>query len=114
METKLQGMETWGTIKPKYDSLGLIYLIRNVTHRRDDTAHEIIGIVRADKDLIFLHQKEHISLTQYLAEFNARTEVVTGAGGKPGQHPAAMNLVGADKCLEVDSLATEQSKEKRG
>ena len=38
METKFQGMETWGTINPKQDGLGIISLIRDVTHKRDETA----------------------------------------------------------------------------
>ena len=45
------------------------------------------------------HKKEHISLTQYLAEFKARTEVVTGAGGKPEHHPAAVKLVNLEQGL---------------
>ena len=53
------------------------------------------------------HKKEHISLTQYLAEFKARNEVVTGAGGKPWHHPAAVKLVDAEQVMYIDSLAAE-------
>ena len=38
---------------------------------------------------------------------------MTGAGGKPGNHPAEVNLVNVEQCLEVDSLAVEESKENR-
>ena len=55
----------------------------------------MLGIVQSDKELMIFHQKEYISLTQYLAEFKARNEVVAGAGVKPGKNPAAVNLVGA-------------------
>ena len=63
MDTNLQGLETWGTINTKKDGLGLITLICNVTHRRDDTAQAMANTVRADKDLMICHKKEHISLT---------------------------------------------------
>ena len=49
METKLQCMETWGTIDPKQDGLGLIALIRDVTYRCDKTAQAILNIVQAEK-----------------------------------------------------------------
>ena len=62
---------------------------------------------------MLFHKKEHISLTQYLAKFISRTEVVTGLGGNPGQHPAAVNLVSAEKVFEVDIPTTEEFKEKR-
>ena len=57
METKLQIMETCGTIDPKQDSLGLISLIRDVIHRRDDMAQAMIDIVVKDKELMLCHQK---------------------------------------------------------
>ena len=59
------------------------------------------------------HQKEHILLSQYLAEFNASTEVVTAAKINPGQHPVAVKLVGAEQGFEVDILAAEESIENR-
>ena len=60
MKTKIQGMETWGTIEPKQDGLGMIKLIRDVTYRCDKMSQEMIGIVRVDKDLMLFHQKQHI------------------------------------------------------
>ena len=78
METKLQGMETWSTIKPKQDGFGMISIIHNFMHRLDETVKAMLDIVQADKDLMLCHQKYHISLTQYIAEFKSRTEVVTG------------------------------------
>ena len=57
MKTKIQGMETWGTIEPKQDGLGMIKLIRDVTYRCDKMSQEMIGIVRVDKDLMLFHQK---------------------------------------------------------
>ena len=45
MDTKLQGMETWVIIKPNQDVLGMIYLVRNVTHKRYETAQAILDIV---------------------------------------------------------------------
>ena len=57
METKLQIMETWGTIDPKQDSLGLIALIRDVIHRRDEMAQAMLDIVVEDKELMLCHQK---------------------------------------------------------
>ena len=93
METNLQVMENWSTIYPKQDGLGLISLICNVTHRRDETDQEILNIVRADKELILCHQKDHIALTQYLADFKEITEIVSGAGGNPGHHPASVTLL---------------------
>ena len=59
------------------------------------------------------HQKEHILLSQYLAEFNASTEVVTAAKINTGQHPVAVKLVGAEQGFEVDILAAEESIENR-
>ena len=106
-------METRGTIDPKQDGLGMIDLIRYVTHRRDDTAQSTLDTFQEDKDLMLCHQKLHILITQYLAEFKARTEVVTVAGGKPGKHPSTVKLVGAEQCLEVDSMTAEESTENR-
>ena len=107
METKLQGMETWSTIDPKQDGSGIIDLIPDVTHRHDETAHEIIYIVQADKYLMLCHQKEHISLTRYISEFKASNEIVTGAGGKPVHHQAALNMVCADQGFYLDSLVVD-------
>ena len=76
--------------------MGIIPLIHDVTHRRDETPQEMIDIVRSDKEMMLCHQKEHIFLTQYLAEFKSRTDVLTGVGGKPGNHIVAPKLVNAE------------------
>ena len=57
METKLQGMETWGKIDPKQDGSGIVALIQDVTHRHDDTVQAMLDIVQADKELMLCHQK---------------------------------------------------------
>ena len=57
METKLQGMETWGKIDPKQDGSGMVALIQDVTHRHDDTVQAMLDIVQADKELMLCHQK---------------------------------------------------------
>ena len=44
MGTKLQGMETWGTIDPKKGGLGMIALIRNFTYIRDETVHAMLDV----------------------------------------------------------------------
>ena len=88
--------------------MGIISLIHDVTHGRDETPQEMIDIVRSDKEMMLCHQKEHIFLTQHLAEFKSRTEVVTGAGGNPGKHPEAVNLVRIEQGLEVYSLSKEE------
>ena len=44
METKIHGMKTWVTIDPKQDGLGMIALIRDVTHRRDKTSQAMLNI----------------------------------------------------------------------
>ena len=96
-----------GTIELKQDDSGLIELIRNVTNIHDNTKQAMLDIFISDKELMICYQKEHISLTQYLTEFKARTEVVTRAGGKLGRHPAAVNLVSVDQGLEADILELE-------
>ena len=63
IETKLQGMETCDTIDTKQDGLGMISLIRDVTHRRDETEHVMLDIARADKELIICCQKYQILIT---------------------------------------------------
>ena len=73
METKPQGMETWGKIDQKKYGLGLISLICYVAHRRDETSQAMLDILRADKELMICLQHEHISLTQYLTESKTRT-----------------------------------------
>ena len=45
METKLQVMETWGTIYPKQDSLVMIDLILDVTHIHDEMDQAMLDIV---------------------------------------------------------------------
>ena len=57
MVTKLQGMETWSTIEPKQDGLGMNSLIRDVTQRHDETPQAMLNIVRADKELMLCYQK---------------------------------------------------------
>ena len=86
-------METWGTIDPKQDGLRVIALIRDVTHRCEEISQAMLDIFQADKELMLCYQKDQISLTQYLDELKTRTEVVTGVGGIPGNHPAAVKLV---------------------
>ena len=104
METKLQGMKTWSEIDETQDGLMLIKLIRNITHKRGETAQAMLDVVRADKELMLCIQSEHMSLTSYLAEFKARVEVIKGAGGKPGLHDAAIKLVCDEKGLTLDAL----------
>ena len=70
----------------------------------------MLDIVRSYKELLLCHQEDHISFTQYLVDFKARTEVVTGVGGKPGHHIASVNLANTDQCFEIDILTTEVSK----
>ena len=55
METNLQGMENWGTIDPKQDGLGMIFLIRDVTHRPDEIPQAMLDIIRADIELMLCH-----------------------------------------------------------
>ena len=105
MDTKLQVMETWGTIEPKQYVLGMISLVHNVTHRLNETFKAMLDMFGVKKYLMLCHQKEHISLTQYLAELKGRTEVVTGAVVNPGHHTASVILVVSEQVLEVDSLA---------
>ena len=93
MDTKLQVMETQGKIDTKQNGVGLISLICDVTYRRYEMSQTILNIFRADKELMLCHQKEHILLTQDLAEFKARNEVVSGEVGKPGHHQEAAKLV---------------------
>ena len=49
METNLQGMETWVTINPKQDGFGMISLIRDVKHRRDETAQAVLDFSEQTK-----------------------------------------------------------------
>ena len=107
IETKLQGMETWGKIDPKLDGLGMISLICDVTQRCNETEQSMLDIIHSDKDMILCHQKERISLTQYSTDFKARTKVFTVVGGKPGHHLAALKLVNAEQGLEIDILEVE-------
>ena len=104
METKLQGLKTWGKIDKTQDGLKLIKLIRDITYKRDETAQAMLDVVRADKELMLCIQREHMSLTSYLAEFKARVEVIKGAGGKPGLHDAAKKLFCDEKGLTLDAL----------
>ena len=67
----------------------------------------MLDIVRSYKELLLCHQKDHISFTQYLVDFKARTEVVTGVGGKLGHYPAAVKLVNSEQGLDIDSLVAE-------
>ena len=69
METKLQGMKTWSDIDETQDGLMLIKLLRDITHKRDETAQAMLDVVRADKELMLCIQSEHMSLTSYLVEF---------------------------------------------
>ena len=105
METKLQGMETWPIVEDEQDGLKLTIIICNIVHRRDETSKAILDIVRADKELMLCHQKEHQSLTQYVAESKARIAVIEGAGGYPGQHAAAEKLVAEEQGLVLASAA---------
>ena len=93
METKLQGMDSWSTVDLEQDGLGLISLIRDVTHNRDESAQAVLDMVRADKELMLWHQKEHVSLTSYLAEFKAKVEVIKALDGLPGYHPGVIKLI---------------------
>ena len=97
METKLQGMKTWSDIDETQYGLMLIKLIRDITHKRDETAQAMLDVVRADKELVLCIQSEHMLLTSYLAKFKARVETIKGAGGKPGLHDAAIKLICDEK-----------------
>ena len=106
METKLQGMKIWSEIDETQDGLMLIKLIRDITHKRNETVQAMLDVVRADKELMLCIQSKHMSLTSYLAKFKARVEVIKGAGGKPGLHEAAIKLVCDEKGLTLNALNT--------
>ena len=50
METKLQGMNAWRQIDETQDRLKLI--IRDITHKPDETAQAMLEVVQADKELM--------------------------------------------------------------
>ena len=82
----------------------LIKMIRDITHKRDETAQAMLDVVGADKELMLCIQSDHMSLTSYLAEFKARVEVIKGPGGKPGLYDATIKLVCDEKGLTLDAL----------
>ena len=45
METKLQGMRTWSVIDETQDGLMLIRLIRDITHKHDETTQAMLDVV---------------------------------------------------------------------
>jgi len=45
METKLQSMKTWGQTDEIQDGFKLIKLIRDITHKQDETAQAMLDVV---------------------------------------------------------------------
>ena len=56
-------MNTWSKIEESQDGIKLITLVRDITHKRDETAQAILDVVQANKELMICVQSKHIVLS---------------------------------------------------
>ena len=51
MKTKLRSLDAFDQVAEDQDGIGLIALVRNVYHKKDQAHHSMLDLVRADKAL---------------------------------------------------------------
>ena len=87
LEERLKTSVGWEAIKTDDDVVGVMGLIRKLTHSSDDSKQGTVALVEHQLRWEMGFQKENESLDEFLRNFKARADVIDSFGGKAGFHP---------------------------
>ena len=93
METKLESMAGFDTVKDDLDGLGLIKLLRKAYFEQDGTKQAMLEIVEADKRLMLCWQKPGMTIDAYTRDFKAKIDVCEAVGSAIGASDTTTKLV---------------------
>jgi hypothetical protein len=82
LEDKLESSEKWEKISDDQDMVGLVKLIRGISHQHDEVKQGTISFVKHDLALYLNYQKSH----EDVGTFFKLCDVIDTFGGKAGFH----------------------------
>jgi hypothetical protein len=86
LEDKLESSEKWEKINDDQDVVGLLKLIRGISHQHDEVKQGTISFVNHDLALYLNYQESHEDVGTFFKLFKARCDVIDTFGGKAGFH----------------------------
>ena len=89
---KLKAMSTWDDVRNDQDAIGLLCLIRDVTHQHDETRHGSMALVQSDIDLYTCAMTETEDLMDWVQVFMALVATIDAHQGNPGFHGGLREL----------------------
>ena len=66
--------------------VGLLKMIRNITHNQDETKHSAMPVVECDLELMLGFQEKHQSLNEFMRFVLAKCDTIKACGGEPSIH----------------------------
>ena len=86
LEGKLKAMSSWDSVNATRNVIGLLCLVRDVTHKHDETRQGTMALVESDLQLYttFMKDKDPES---FLELFKAQINTINSHGGRAGYHP---------------------------
>ena len=82
--SKVKGHMGWKKAESNTDVIGLLRIIRDMTHSVKDEAHATVAMVKRDLDLFACGQTKGETHEKYEERFNARADVVNAHDGEAG------------------------------
>ena len=86
LEEVLRTLSKWEQAKIDQDSIALIHMIRDVSHKHDETKQGTMAHVEAFYNFATVFQKPGQSNDEYAKLFRAQVETVNAHGGAAGHH----------------------------
>ena len=86
LELKISEHTGWILVRDSGDMVGLLKLIRNITHNQDETKHADMSVVECDLELMLGFQEKYQSLDDFMRMFLAKCDTIKACGGGPGIH----------------------------
>ena len=87
LESKLKAMSNWDSVNADRDIIGLLNLVRDITHKHDETRQGTMALVESDLLLYTTFMKEE-DPERFLELFKAQIDTINSHGGRAGYHPA--------------------------
>ena len=91
LDTQLQSLSTWSSINSDKDVVGLLKLIRDVTHKHDETQQGTMALVESDMHLYLTHMKSDEDPNDFMEIFKTMAETINVHGGQAGLHPRLLS-----------------------
>ena len=107
LEEVLKTMTNWDLVSASEDAMGLIAMIRDVSHDKTGSKQTVMTFVKLAIEFFTFCQQVGMSNYEYAIMFKAYVEVLTAHGGTPWHYPALMHKHW-DQSLAARMLAETQ------